>query len=155
MDNAMHRNKGFTLVELMVVVAILSILALLALGAYTDYVVRSKVSEGLAFAAEAKSGVSAYYAETSRVRLPRNNREAGLPPADSYDDNFEYIRKLEISSVVPYGAITITFKIPGSTADGKLLQLIPATVDGTVTWTCVPPAVDGISTNQVPSNCRG
>ena len=48
----MKNSEGFTLIELMAVVAILSILAVIALGAYTDYVVRSKVSEGLAFAAD-------------------------------------------------------------------------------------------------------
>ena len=51
----MTSHKGFTLIELMAVVAILSILAVIALGAYSDYVVRSKVTEGLAFAAEANS----------------------------------------------------------------------------------------------------
>ncbi len=71
----MKQNKGFTVIELMAVVAIISILAVLALGAYQDYVVRSKVSEGLAFAAEAKTSVSEYYA-TNRD-MPAEQRCCG------------------------------------------------------------------------------
>ncbi len=149
----MNNNRGFTLIELMAVVAILSILTVIALAAYGDYVTRSKVSEGMVFAAEAKTSVSEYYYNTKE--MPQNNSQAGLPAADSYDDNFEWVRRLELSSSPPYGIITITFKIPGSKADNKELQLIPSTMNGEVFWICKPPAVNGIGVNQVPPNCRG
>jgi len=152
MDIAMNNNKGFTLIELMAVVAILSILAVIALAAYTDYVTRSKVSEGMVFAAEAKTSVSEYY-YNNRV-MPQNNDQAGLPAAASYQQ-YDFMRRLELSSSAPYGIITITFKIPGSKADNKELQLIPSTMNGVVFWTCLPPAVNGIEVNQVPPNCRG
>jgi type IV pilus assembly protein PilA len=148
----MKQNKGFTLIELMAVVAILSILAVIALSAYSDYVTRSKVGEGLVFASEAKTSVSEYYYNLKK--LPSNNADAGLPPADNYNQ-YDYISKLEVSSVAPFGVVIVTFKIPGSKADGKLLELIPATIDGFVTWTCQPAAVNGISVNHVPPNCRG
>lgn len=152
MGNTMHNSKGFTLIELMAVVAIVSILAVVATATYSDYIVRSKVSEGMVFASEAKTSVTDYYYNTQK--LPRNNRQAGLPPAETYDQ-FNFISRLEVSSIAPYGAIIITFKIPGSKADNKELQLIPSTRDGLVSWTCLPPEENGIDVNQVPPNCRG
>lgn len=148
----MNTNKGFTIIELMAVVSIVSILAVVAMATYSDYLVRSKVGEGIVFAAEAKTSVTDYY--YNMQKLPTKNSQAGLPDAESYDQ-FNYIRKLEVSSTEPYGAITITFKIPGSTADNKELQLIPSTRDGLLTWTCMPPEENGIDVNQVPPNCRG
>jgi type IV pilus assembly protein PilA len=147
-----HRHSGFTLIELMAVVAILSIVTVIALAAYGDYVVRSKVSEGMAFAAEAKTSVSAYYYDTNA--MPTNNSQAGLPAAADYAKH-KYIHKLEITTLPEPGTITITFEIPGDKADNKLLQLVPETVNGVVYWNCIPPAVDGIDVNQVPPNCRG
>jgi type IV pilus assembly protein PilA len=148
----MTRNKGFTVIELMAVVAIVSILAVLALAAYADYIVRSKVAEAMGFAAEARTSVSSYYYDTGK--MPKNNAEAGLPAPDNYD-RYNYIRKLELSSSAPLGIITITFKIPGSKADGKELQLSPSTMDGVVYWRCSRPAVNAIDSSQVPPNCRG
>ena len=75
--------QGFTLVELMVVVAIVSILAVIAIPAYQDYVVRSKVSEGMVFMAEAKTSVSEYF--YMNKALPSGNEQAGLPDPGDYD----------------------------------------------------------------------
>ena len=152
MDNTMNNHKGFTIIELMAVVSIVSILAVVAMATYSDYTLRSKVGEGLMFVAEAKTSVTDYY--YNMQKLPRNNSQAGLPPADSYDQ-FEFIRKLEVSSTEPYGTITITFKLPGTNADNKELQLIPSTRDGLLSWTCLPPEENGIDVSQVPPNCRG
>lgn len=148
----MRNNKGFTVIELMAVVAIVSILAVVALAAYSDYVVRSKVAEAMGFAAEAKTKVSEYYYNNGD--MPRNNRQAGLPAPADYDD-YAYLRRLELSTSDPYGIITVTFKLPGTKADNKLLQLIPNTTDGIVYWTCSTPPDDGIEVSQVPPNCRG
>lgn len=148
----MTRHKGFTVIELMAVVAIVSILVVLALAAYSDYIVRSKVAEALGFVAEAKTSVSSYYYNTGN--MPKSNIQAGLPEPDSYN-RYDYMRKLELSSSEPYGVITITFKMAGSKADNKELQLTPSTMDGVVYWRCLPPAVNGIDISQVPPNCRG
>jgi type IV pilus assembly protein PilA len=152
MDNTISNNQGFTLIELMAAVSIVSILAVVSMATYSDYLVRSKVSEGIVFASEAKTSVTDYF--YNMQKLPTNNRQAGLPNAESYN-RYEYIRKLEVSSTEPYGIITVTFKIPDSTADNKELQLIPSTRDGLVTWTCMPSEDNGIDVNQVPPNCRG
>jgi type IV pilus assembly protein PilA len=145
--------QGFTLVELMVVVAIVSILAVIAIPAYQDYVVRSKVSEGMVFMAEAKTSVSEYF--YMNKKLPSGNNQAGLPVSTDYDTH-QYVSELEVSTVSPPdGIITVTFKIAGSSATGKKLQLVPETIDGLVTWTCSAPTDDGLKLNHAPPNCRG
>ena len=92
------RAAGFTIVELMIVVAVVSVLALIALPVYLDYTVRSKVSEALVFMAEAKTSVSdAYYSNND---MPTNNVEAGLRDPNNYD-SYDYIRKLEVKAESP------------------------------------------------------
>ena len=149
----MQNNKGFTVIELMAIVAIVSILSVIALAVYGDFVVRGKVSEGLVFAAEAKTSVNDYY-YTNNSTMPQNNNQAGLQDKDDYNA-YDYIRRLEITSQPVDGTITITFKIPGTKADNKLLQLVPTTIDGTLVWNCIAPDTNGINSSQVPPNCRG
>ena len=150
---ASPHDAGFTLIELMAVVSIVSILAVIAIPAYLDYVTRSKVSEGMAFASEAKTAVSEFYYSTQKIA--ENNDEAGLATPDEYDKPGGFIKKLEVSSAPDEGYITITFKIPGSDADGKELQLIPATAGGLMSWTCLPATTNGINVRHAPPNCRG
>jgi type IV pilus assembly protein PilA len=148
-----NKNRGFTIIELMAVVSIVSILAVIALAVYGDFVVRSKVSEGLSFAAEAKTAVSSYY--YMEKRMPADNDAAGLAAKTDYDKPEGYIRSLEITTQPKPGTITITFKIPGTKADNKELQLVPSTMKEIVFWTCIPPDDNGIDVTQVPPNCRG
>jgi type IV pilus assembly protein PilA len=149
----MNRNRGFTLIEMMAVVSILSILLVIAIAAYQDYVVRSKTGEGMVFAAEAKTSVSSYYYNLKE--MPQNNSEAGLIDADEYDKDPGWVKRLELSTTDPYGVINVTFKIIGSPADNKVVQLIPNTEDGTITWTCKAPVDNGMKRNHLPPNCRG
>ena len=150
-----NQQKGFTLIELMVVIAIVSILATIALAAYSNFMMRSKVSEGLVFASEAKTAVTSYYAGNSR--FPADNNEAGLPLSTSYN-KFDYISNLEVnqSATDPSdGIITVSIKIPGIGTKNKL-ELVPTTQDGRLTWECRPaPGAEGIATSRVPPNCRG
>lgn len=150
------RHKAFTLIELMVVVAIVSILAVIALPVYLDYVVRSKVGEAMAFVGEAKTAVSEAYYSTKTV--PFNNSLAGLQTAGAYNKH-DYISRLEILSTNPpgVGTIEVTIKIPGSKADGKVIHLIPSTANPVyMGWTCeVPTDGTGVPINQAPPSCRG
>jgi len=151
MKNDMQRNRGFTIVELMAVVSIISILTVIILAVYSDYTIRSKVSEGLSFAAEAKTSVSEYYYNIGR--MPTSNAQAGLADAENYA-RFKFIESLEIRTAPTGGSIAITFNLTGSIADGKELWLIPSTSGGIVFWDCYPPDDNGIEVNQVPPNCR-
>ena len=159
LSKSLQPNKGFTLIELMVVVAIVSILAVIAMPAYLDYVTRSKVSEALAFMAEAKTAVTETYYSTRE--LPTNNSLAGLAPADNYDQ-YEYLSKLEILTAAAdskAGTIQATIKLPGTAIDGKYLQLIPSTAESDVylVWRCATPdlANNGARVNLIPPSCRG
>ena len=148
----MKRNNGFTIIELMAVVSIISILSVIALAVYTDYTIRTKVSEGMVFVGEARTGVSSYYYNVGK--MPANNGQAGLVEKEEYGE-FKFIRTLEIVSTPRPGTISITFDIEGTLADNKTLQLIPNTNGGTVNWTCLPAEDNGIKTNHSPPNCRG
>lgn len=152
MGNKMKQQQGFTIIELMAVVSIISILTVIILAVYGDYVVRTKVSEGMAFVGEARTSVSEYYYD--QRRMPANNSQAGLADPDDYDQQ-DFIRRLEVIDVPRPGTIEITFKIIGSTADNKKLVLIPNTSEQVVNWTCEAPEDDGLDANQAPPSCRG
>jgi type IV pilus assembly protein PilA len=147
------KQRGFTIIELMIVVAIVSILAVIALPAYQNYTVRSKVSEAMAQLGEAKVTVSERYATTNI--MPTNNQVAGLDTPDSYDAS-DYMKRLEVGNTPVDGTIIVTIKIPGSSANDKQLQLVPSTVTGRIVWTCeTVPGATGLAPNHSPPNCRG
>ena len=130
-------QKGFTLIELMIVVAIIGILAAIAIPAYQDYTIRSQVSEGLTLAAAAKAAISESFAQTGNA--PANRITAGLGATDTpTDTNGNYVSQLKVTN----GVIEITYS---STApnrantkiNGSTLTLVPYTsIDGSVSWKC-------------------
>lgn len=138
-------QKGFTLIELMIVVAIIGILAAVALPAYQDYTKRSHVSEGLSLASGAKTSVTEFY--SSMGRLPGNNTSAGLATAASISGN-------AVTSVtVANGLITIQYN--AKVEDTKKLVLSPSTVAGAVNWICKGDSTAPVNVKFRPSNCRG
>ena len=142
-------QKGFTLIELMIVIAIIGILAAIAIPAYQDYTIRAKVSEGINLAGAAKLAVAETLDSTGSFSSTQNGY--GLPDAVS-------ITGTNTSSVAvgADGTITISYKAAGMggnpTADGTDITLAPSSANpGALSWDCT-----GGSTPDKyrPANCR-
>jgi len=140
-----NNQQGFTLIELMIVVAIIAILAAIALPAYQDYVARSQVSEGLSLASGAKTAVAEEQANTGTF-TGITNATAGM--AAAADITGKYVTGVAVAD----GVITATFGNDASTkiATGTLV-LTPTDNDGSISWDCEASTVDN---KYLPSNCR-
>ncbi|MCL6031745.1 pilin [Neisseria meningitidis] len=158
-------QKGFTLIELMIVIAIVGILAAVALPAYQDYTARAQVSEAILLAEGQKSAVTEYY--LNHGIWPGDNSSAGV--ATSSEIKGKYVEKVEVKN----GVVTAQMKSSGVNKEiqGKKLSLWAKRQDGSVKWFCGQPVTrdnakatddvkaangtgDKINTKHLPSTCR-
>ncbi|UOO81833.1 pilin [Uruburuella testudinis] len=138
-------QKGFTLIELMIVIAIIGILAVIALPAYQDYTARAQVSEAFSLAEGQKAAVTEFFAD--RGEWPDDNADAGV--AAPTDINGRYVEQVTIGGE---GVITATMRETDTNADirGRTLTLTPTQQGGSFTWAC-----NGtIDAKFRPASCR-
>ena len=151
-------QKGFTLIELMIVVAIIGILAAVALPAYQDYTTRAKMTEVLSFAASGKTAVAEYF--QAEGDLPKSNEAAGL------EENIQsnYVESVKINKTS--GVIETKIRNSGVSAlDGTLVTLTPIQSGGSengkivtkgysgpIAWECKPS--DAKFNKYFPTTCR-
>lgn len=143
-------QKGFTLIELMIVVAIIAILSAFALPAYQDYTIRTRVAEGLNLASSAKAAVTEYY--TNFRAWPASNTDAGLAAPSKITGNG--VTKVEVGAG---GTITITYnsKVDGTNNQIEFKPDTPNPAPGeSVKWKCAAAATNGVEKQYLPAECR-
>ncbi|WP_165855409.1 pilin [Marinobacter sp. JSM 1782161] len=145
-------QQGFTLIELMIVVAIIGILAAVAIPAYQDYTIRSQVSEGLSLAAGAKTALAEFY--NQRGEFPSSNASAGLAGQSTIIGT--YVENVNAAyGGGDYGQIEIRYgNDVNATIDDKTLLISAVTSGGSIAWTCKPGGTDAIDNKYVPTSCR-
>lgn len=142
-------QQGFTLIELMIVVAIIGILAAVALPAYQDYTARSQMSEALSLASGARTAVTEFY--TNEGQFPTNNTSAGL--AQAAEIKGKYVASVAVSTNTDGGIITAKMQTSGVSQgiQGKTMILSAMTSAGAVDWVCKSGDVDD---KYLPTSCR-
>jgi len=142
-------QKGFTLIELMIVVAIIGILAAIAIPAYQDYTARAQVTEAINLAAGLKMGVTEYHADHGE--FPKTNAMLGF--AGTTKINGKYVESVAVGAD---GKITATMK-NANVSDGIKGRTIiftptaPNAVSGSYTWSCTGGSIEG---KYRPASCR-
>ncbi|MEW9571154.1 pilin [Rhodanobacter sp. Si-c] len=141
-----RQSSGFTLIELMIVVAIIAILAAIAVPAYQNYLIRAQVSEGMSLASGAETAVWDFVA--NKGTFPTSNPTAGLPSATSI--NGDYVSQVNVST----GRIEVSYAGPkaNTAINSSMLVLSPVTSNGSIAWNCSTHST--VPGQYLPSTCR-
>ncbi|QGT79648.1 prepilin-type N-terminal cleavage/methylation domain-containing protein [Guyparkeria halophila] len=142
-------QKGFTLIELMIVVAIIGILAAIAIPAYQDYTIRAQVSEGMSLSSGAKTAVAEFY--NQRGSFPTSNASAGLSTAASISG--EYVSQVNVAQGGTAGLIGATFNTGNENTNitGDILLISAIDQGGSISWTCKSTT---LADKYIPASCR-
>lgn len=154
------RQRGFSLIELMVAVAIVGVLAAIAIPLYRDYITRAKISEGLTLAQPLKAAVGEYYALHGGLpELPNNNWTNALEalgmPGDGENGaaSGTYVKRIYWHNNTEEPGIYIRYA--GGDIDDKLVYLEAAFQQGAIRWHCTAPGGQtGVPARYLPNNCR-
>jgi len=146
-----QKTQGFTLIELMIVVAIIGILAAIAIPAYENYIAKAQFTEALSLASGQKTNVIDYYSENDTCPT---NGEAGIPTATSISG--KYVLSVTAGgTATALGGCTITALFKGSGVNSKLTnQSVYLTLydeGGSFVWDCSTTAPQSVA----PSSCKG
>ena len=146
----MKKQQGFTLIELMIVVAIIGILAAIAIPAYQDYTIRAQVSEGLNLAGGAKTAIAEVVMDSGI--FPSDNTSAGISPVIT-DINGKYTTSVAVTRTATSGIVTVIYGGTDAHAQltAKTLTLTATTNAGSVEWAC---ATGTILAKHLPAACR-
>lgn len=142
-------TRGFTLIELMIVVAIIAILASIAIGAYQDYIIRTQIGECSGLAGPIQLGVSEYFADQGV--FPSSNASAGVLAATEYQG--AYVSQIEVSAA---GDVVCTFSSSApqranDQLDGTSVLWTPVDEGGSISWEC---SSTTIPTYRLATICR-
>ncbi|GAB3679451.1 pilin [Salinisphaera aquimarina] len=152
-------TPGFTLIELMIVVAIVGALAAIAIPAYQNYVARTKVSEGLTLAQPLRRAVAEYYAVNGRLPVVANNNwgnvleELGMGnDSEAGAGSGRYVKRIWWNNNTNHPAIRIRYD--GGLLDNELVFIEADFNGGTIRWNCTAPSSDGVPVRYLPASCR-
>ena len=144
-----NMQKGFTLIELMIVVAIIAILAAIAVPAYQNYLIRAQVSEGTSLAGAAQTGIAEFYSNYGR--LPGSNSSAGVPSSGSITG--KYVSNVLVDTT---GKVKVTYGLASNAKiNGDFLYFSPVTTSGGISWTCTTSTGTNVPAQYLPTTCRG